>query len=518
MADDDVLTVNFPNFQEDAYLSENADVAADVKAGNLESGYQHYLRHGLDENREPRLKRAVGALDGAVERGIVSGSGFFLLLGWLSDEGREASKFKLFGPEFNIDISSVSILRHARQDVEAAVREGPFDYGFLMFGKAPAKLMLQQPLLVQATSSSGSFQARITPDIVSDKRLLDTLLIFLAGTKSHAGKEANLYRFLDGLGGNSIVELFQFHVAANTLAHHVQTFRPRAVSRSFVSVLFGSTEAMLLQPVLFRQQDIDFGEWIYVCNSPEDASAALRLGRLMSDLYDIMITVVIMTDNVGFGAANNVGISHASSDSIYIINPDVFPMAAYSEIFRRTLRERELGSKMWGGLLFYDDYNLMHSGMYIERDSFFRCPSFDGPARLAGTSIELARVEHFDKGVPFEEARWKEAKVVPAITGALMVFRRPYFEKLGGFSTRYIYGHYEDADLSLRWADAHGPVVIDPGLRLVHLEGQGSRARGEQYRGAAMTNRYLFSITHQAALQRGIAEASHIRELTSADA
>lgn len=73
------------------------------------------------------------------------------------------------------------------------------------------------------------------------------------------------------------------------------------------------------------------------------------------------------------------------------------------------------------------------------------------------------------------------------------------FEKISGFSTRYIYGHYEDADLSLRWAQANGPVVIDPDLRIVHLEGQGSRSKGPQYRGAQILNRYLFSLRHNPA-------------------
>ena len=84
-------------------------------------------------------------------------------------------------------------------------------------------------------------------------------------------------------------------------------------------------------------------------------------------------------------------------------------------------------------------------------------------------------------------------------TGAVMAFRKPAFERLGGFSTNFIYGQYEDADLSLRWARAMGPVCVDPELRLVHLEGQGARARGEIYRGAAMVNRCLFSLIHGAA-------------------
>ena len=275
----------------------------------------------------------------------------------------------------------------------------------------------------------------------------------------------------------------------------------------------------MLQPVLFRQQGIDFGEWIYVCNSPEDASAVLRLSRLVSDLYDVMITAIIMTDNVGFGAANNVAISHAASDNIYIINPDVFPLPGHTATLRHTLDNRDLGAKMWGGLLFYDDHNLMHSGMFVEKDLYFRCNTMNRFANGAvPTSFGLLRVEHFDKGVPFEEPRWQEPLVVPAITGAVMVFSRPYFERIGGFSTRYIYGHYEDADLSLRWAAENGPVVIDPQLRLVHLEGQGSRARGDQYRGAATVNRYLFALQHVETFDAHTVAMSTARRLTHEEA
>jgi GT2 family glycosyltransferase len=77
-----------------------------------------------------------------------------------------------------------------------------------------------------------------------------------------------------------------------------------------------------------------------------------------------------------------------------------------------------------------------------------------------------------------------------------MAFEKVGFEKLGGFSTHYIYGHYEDADLSLRWAAEVGSVCVHPRIRLVHLEGQGSRARGEEYRGASMANRYFFTAAH----------------------
>ena len=490
-------SVTIPKFDEKAYLTAHEDARSAVSSGEVERGFDHYLLTGIEENRVPVLRREPMPVQGGVEKFFISESGYFLILGWLADEGGDVPRFKLIGSDFSVEVPLDSILRHARADIEAHVREGAYDYGFIAFGRTPPRSILKQSVLVQVNSPTGSFQARATPEIVADKRVLDTLLILTTTIQSHAGKEANLHAFLASAAGDTVVELFRRHVDRGMAGHHVQRFRPRPVSRSFVTVLFGSTEAIMMQPVLFRQQGIDFGEWIYVCNSPEDASAVLRLSRLVSDLYDVMITAIIMTDNVGFGAANNVAISHAASDRIYIINPDVFPLTGHTAAVRDTLENRDLGDKMWGGLLFYDDHNLMHSGMFVERDLYFRCHTMNRfAAGTAPTSFGLMRVEHFDKGVPFEADRWREPLVVPAITGAVMVFARPYFERIGGFSTRYIYGHYEDADLSLRWAAENGPVVIDPDLRLVHLEGQGSRARGEQYRGAATVNRYLFSLQH----------------------
>ena len=110
--------------------------------------------------------------------------------------------------------------------------------------------------------------------------------------------------------------------------------------------------------------------------------------------------------------------------------------------------------------------------------------------------VKLVRVEHFDKGVPFDPALWTQPRATPAISGAVMAFDRECFERIGGFSTRYIFGHYEDADLSLRWREAVGPVLIDPDLQLMHLEGQGSHARGDHYKAAQIINRYLFSLKY----------------------
>ena len=495
-----MFTVSMPKFKEAAYLSGNPDVKKWVDEGILPDGLTHYLTTGIDEQRTPKLAREPIQIAGSVERCLISESGYVLIVGWLGDEGLADLKWRLFGADFKVEITSESIFRHARKDVESGFRDGAYDYGFVVFGQVPSKSLLKQNFLLQAQSFIGNFQSTVVPEIVSDQRLLDLVIVNLTSVESHAGIEVGLHHFLAGHPGSSLVNMFQRHVDLNSKSYYVERFNVRPVNRTFVTVLFGSTEPILLQPVIFMKAGIDFGEWIYCCNSPEDGKAVLRIAKMISELYDVMITVVIMTDNVGFGAANNIGISHASSDAIYIINPDVYPLKGHVDVLRGALEQAAMGDSLWGGLLFYDDENLMHSGMFMEHDLFSRCHTYQKEASGHSSShVKLVRVEHFDKGVPFYEANWQKPRFVPAISGAVMAFRKPLFEKIGGFSTNSIYGHYEDADLSLRWAEAFGPVAIDHRLRLVHLEGQGSKSKGPQYRAAQIINRYLFSLRYNGA-------------------
>ena len=504
-----MFNVSLPRFRESAYLEQNPDVKGGIDSGDVPNALTHFVEYGIDETRTPRLAREALSIAGSVERCLVSESGFIAVIGWLGDEGFEPGKWTLFGAEFSVEISPTNIFRHARFDVEQGYRDGPYDYGFLAIGRTPSKSLLRQPLLFQVQSNSGEVQIRTVPEAVSDKRLLDVSMIHLTSCQSHAGLEVGLSHFIQGDAGATLTSLFERHVKRHIGAPYVETFGSRPVERSFVTVLFGTTEPMMVQPMLFKSMGIDFGEWIYVINSPEDAGAALRLGRLISELYDLCITVVVMTDNVGFGAANNVGISFAHSDNIYVINPDVFPLESAVGKLREALSRPNLADVLWGGLLFYDEYNLMHSGMYIERDIFVRNNTYQRLASERDEShVALLRVEHFDKGVPYDENRWTRAISAPAISGAVMAFDRRCFESLNGFSTRYIYGHYEDADLSMRWTEKFGSVQIDPHLALVHLEGQGSRPRGGQYRAAQLLNRYFFSQRYKSLAWDLVSQAS----------
>ena len=144
-------------------------------------------------------------------------------------------------------------------------------------------------------------------------------------------------------------------------------------------------------------------------------------------------------------------------------------------------------TRLFGVPLFYDDGSLMHGGMYFDLDRGLSVRP-DGIV-----AHDVLRVEHYGKGAPPGTPFYKQSRRVPAITGAFMAADRKFFEKLGGFSEDYVFGHYEDADLCLKSWEAGQPVWYHD-LPFWHLEGKGSTKRPSHDGGSAI-NRWHFTRT-----------------------
>jgi GT2 family glycosyltransferase len=138
----------------------------------------------------------------------------------------------------------------------------------------------------------------------------------------------------------------------------------------------------------------------------------------------------------------------------------------------------------------------MHGGMYFELDEGFSVRA-DGVRRR-----ELARVEHYGKGAPPDTERFLRARPVPAVSGAFMSVSRDWFETLGGFSSDYVFGHYEDADLCLRSLAAGTEVWMHP-VPFWHMEGKGS-SRRPMHEGGSLVNRWYFTRTWAGVLRDGL--------------
>jgi len=213
----------------------------------------------------------------------------------------------------------------------------------------------------------------------------------------------------------------------------------------------------------------------------------LREARMGNRIYGINQTVMVLNGNAGFGAANNVALNVARSDRVMIVNPDVFPKDLDWAAKHTALLDNgpPAATRLFGAPLYYDDGSLMHGGMFLEKDNSISMINNKYCRR------SLVRVEHYGKGAPPEAGHFLRPRPVPAVTGAFISIERDWYEKLGGFTEDFVFGHYEDADLCLKSIEqGTAPWIQD--LKLWHLEGKGS-TRLPPHEGGSIVNRWLFS-------------------------
>ncbi len=515
-----------PDFDEAAYLAAFPKLAENIRSGLLKSGLDHFLRKGAAEKRleQPRYRKAlaeqqllarmaapaIASTEGGATPGLspsskldmlmVAPGGLCLAIGWIDDRGRSLDTVSVQLPDGRT-ISSGSIARCRRSDAEALTGSSP---GTLLGFYALIELDQLAPpgpgSIVQLRCGDDPVDHPARPQLVPADMLRDRVFEYLAAASYFGNHAVESFLQLDGGIGERLLSLnrsISSHIAS--LAY-VERHGPhdRRFRGSIVVCLYGRAEYLFLQAAAFSTAPgaAEY-EYVYVCNSPELTETLQREARIAAKLYGLSFTMVFLPGNAGFGAANNAAVAHAASDRVLIVNPDVFPRddgwAERHAHLVDTLPAEQ--TRLFGAPLFYDDGSLMHGGMFIASDTGLSVRP-DGILRQ-----ELLRVEHYGKGAPPGLAFYRQSRPVTAVTGAFISADRSWFERIGGFSEEYVFGHYEDADIGLKSWAAGGQVWIHD-LPLWHLEGKGS-VRRAAHDGGSMINRWHFTRTWLAAVQDG---------------
>jgi GT2 family glycosyltransferase len=497
-------------FDAEAYLGANPDVAQEVASGKFESAFDHYMRHGRDErrplrgsSREPhnkliRTQRAAGVqasaqeLRASLEVLMLSPNGGMLLVGWVDDTVSPLDFITVSGSGWYLTLNDSRVARFRRTDVEAALsttRQHAFGFCCFAYSAEPfdvgggCKGLLH---LVDGREHALEIPARR----VSEIELRNTMLNYVATSEVFGNRQVEAVRMIQGPLCDAIVQHNRDISRQLVGGAYVEAFgpRPRHLRGSVIVCLYGKAEYLFLQNALFAGgAGFEDYELVYVCNSPELAEQLLKDAKTCSLIYGLPLKVVLLPGNAGFGAANNLAVNYASSDRLLIVNPDVFPRDPdWARKHTQVVNDLPASqTQLFGATLYYDDGSLMHGGMYFDYDTGL---SVD-PASLSAQ--RLVRVEHYGKGAPAWSDRFTRARPVPAVTGAFICAARAWYEKLGGFTEDYIFGHYEDADLCLKSiAAGTAPWLHD--IKLWHLEGKGS-TRLPVHEGGAYVNRALFS-------------------------
>ena len=174
-------------------------------------------------------------------------------------------------------------------------------------------------------------------------------------------------------------------------------------------------------------------EIIYILDSPWQEAQVRAILSDLAQLYQCSISLIVMQHNSGYAAASNAGAAHAKGDYILLLNSDVFPIDAgwaqrMADFYERTPKIGALAPR-----LLYEDDSIQHAGMYFANTT---TPDW----------INL----HYSKGYARHHEAAMHSRKVPAVTGACMMIQRNIWETIGGLSTDYVIGDFEDSDLCLK--------------------------------------------------------------------
>ncbi|MFO1027590.1 MAG: hypothetical protein U1E70_20625 [Acetobacteraceae bacterium] len=490
------------DFNEKAYLNTYDDVIVSVDTAEFATAFEHFDRFGRREGRhtDENYIRALGLGPNlppqpdnntlSVDTVVVSSGGTALLIGWADDRDNPINNLLVVaGRERAWLTTAFSRLR--RSDVETALGAASGHlFGFWAVVQLGVSPSTGQPWVVRSRHANGAFrQVECKPRFVSDVELRDTVLGYLADAEFYGNRDIEASLALSRGIGNNLVDLNRRISKSITAGAWTSVHGPVRTSYdgSIVVCLFGKSEFLFIQSALFSLgKGYENYEFVFVSNSPELTELLQKEARICARIYGVSIVLVCLPGNAGFGAANNVAARYARSNRLLITNPDVFPRddgwaQRHTDILASQPAER---TTLFGAPLYYDDGSLMHHGMYFEVDQ--------------GTSVRpdgivaqpMIRVEHYGKGAPSWSRQFECPRPVPAITGAFMSVDRDWFESLNGFDEDFLFGHYEDADLSLRSLARGRPVWIHD-FPLWHLEGKGSTRR-RPHEGGSLVNRWLF--------------------------
>jgi N-acetylglucosaminyl-diphospho-decaprenol L-rhamnosyltransferase len=188
---------------------------------------------------------------------------------------------------------------------------------------------------------------------------------------------------------------------------------------------------------------------IVVDNASTDGTPALT--RRFPNVH-----LLALRENVGYGAACNVGIASASGPLVLLLNPDAWPVEnAIERLTACAERQPRLGAI--GPVLQAPDGT--------RQQSLVGFPTSWWLGRPAITSTR-SRVQ-------IGALPWSRA-VRRFVVGAALLVRREAFEQVGGFDPSF-FMFYEEVDLCWRLHEAGWGVAVCPEAKFVHVGGTSTR-------------------------------------------
>lgn len=381
--------------------------------------------------------------------------GFMYVAGWMLDAGK-ASDFSLSIKKDTFD--DYEVIRYTRSDVVNAFPNEStksINAGFMLVFSIdkldfiPTEKDLTLKFCVEKAKEKLSTQlvynGKADP-MTNTQRLVNA---WQSNSPSHLAKGEMFLPVLHGIYPADKMPNIK------TLTYNKQ---PTTPSVSIIIPLYGRIDFMRYQLSRFsrtlEKQDVEI---IYVLDDPSLTNKTTKLAAELEILNDFPFKLVLLSQNVGFGKANNIGVQNASADNIVLLNSDVLPKSkTWLQSLFTTLSKEDTG--IVGARLLYEDETIQHDGM--------------APMTVKEHPGLLFN-DHPKKGWPKNLASSSESELdCKLLTAACWMLRKQDFDAVGGFDSAYVLGDFEDSDLCLKIEELGKKNRIRKDIELYHLERQ----------------------------------------------
>lgn len=218
---------------------------------------------------------------------------------------------------------------------------------------------------------------------------------------------------------------------------------------SVIIVNYNTKELILncLKSIYEKTSDIDF-EVIVVDNASSDASCE----AIAQEFPQVKLIKSVV--NLGFGRANNLGISNSEAEYVFLLNPDTVLINNAIKILYDSITFTPNCGVM-GGNLFDENMMSVHSFGYL--------------LSLSRYILRIFGFRYLLKNRKNDQNR-NEFQKVEQIIGADMMISRHVLDDVGGFDERFFL-YLEESELQYRIQKNGYDIYYTPEAHIHHFEG-----------------------------------------------
>jgi len=388
-----------------------------------------------------------------------------VLVGWLSDFYEQLESIEVISAlGFSVSTHATNLYRFHRQDANEYMKQNNYvfiddkNHGFCTYINIPKPIKQQWQNLAEMQSFRVKLHLKDGSSIplVTDKKIQDifTARKLILNAINPQNADDDLIRKCILPAALKLQQLCIKTIDVNKVIKLGEINNNPLVS--LIIPLYKQLEFIKTQLAMMSlDDDLKKAEIIYVLDSPEQASEVENILREYQQLYEIPLTLIIMNKNGGYASANNMGAKYAKGTYLLLMNSDVIPK---QRKWLNSLIDAYQTSDKIGALapkLIYEDQSLQHAGMYFKKTTFPFWLTF-----------------HYYKGFYYQYPPAQNSRPVPAVTGACLLISKQLYDQVGGLSTDYIIGDFEDSDLCLKCQQLGYENWYYADVELYHLERQ----------------------------------------------